>query len=83
MIYVGQIHSPWAIFRSQIFNFSRKFFRNYGISIFKRNNALHFCCRNFIDFNPKAKRYLLNEAKNLPVGEDCNINYVFQIILTL
>ena len=54
-----------------------------GFLFSKGTTLCTFAAKNFIDFNPKAKRYLLNGAKNLPVGEDCNINYVFQIILTL
>ena len=47
-------------FQVSNFNFSREFFKTYGISNFKSNNAPHFSCKTF-------------PAKNLSVREDCNL----------
>ena len=53
-MHVGKTHPIWTIFMSPTFNFSREFFKTYGISNFKRNNLHTFPAKYFSEFNPQA-----------------------------
>ena len=77
-MYVGQTHPTWKIFRSPTFNFSQESFKTYGISNFKSNNAPHFSLQGISATLIHRERYLLHGVKNLPVGENYNLQYVFQ-----